>query len=398
MSGTRSPTAHDRAVGAVLDHLSTEACYARRGAGGRRLIEADGFIGAAFRHRTSRAGDPQLHTHVVVPNLVRADGQWSAPDGRHLFTWKMTGGALYRSALRAELAPLGLAWQVQHNSLSELRDIPRPILRAFSKRRADIEQAMEQRGTSSAAAAAKAALATRERKPAGSFGEDVLRTAWTEQLSTIEVPDGQGGTRPATVDDLNAVLGQEAAAPPGPEDAEAMLRVLAGEHGVSVDDWDLADYDRSRPGAPDSRALPLTLLHSTFTRREAICGVARAFDVTPDQALALTAELLERDSVIRVLGGTDIGSDQIRTRTGQIVPATSGDRRYTTTELLAAEERIVSSAVERIADRTAQVAAALVDQVMSRHPHLDGEQAVGVKAIAHLGQRLRPGGWSGRNG
>ena len=65
-------TAHDRAVGAVLDHLSTEACYARRGAGGRQLIEADGFIGAAFRHRTSRAGDPQLHTHVVVPNLVQA--------------------------------------------------------------------------------------------------------------------------------------------------------------------------------------------------------------------------------------------------------------------------------------------------------------------------------------
>ena len=54
---------------------------------------------------------------------------------------------------------------------------------------------------------------------------------------------------------------------------------------------------RSSPGAPDSRALPLTLLNSTFTRRDAICGVARAFDVTPDQALALTAELLERESV-----------------------------------------------------------------------------------------------------
>ena len=145
----------------------------------------------------ARAGDPQLNTHVVVPNLVHADGQWSAPDGRHLFTWKMTGGALYRSALRAELAPLGLVWQVQHNGLSEVRDIPKPILRALSKRRADIEQAMEQRGTSSAAAAVKAALATRERKPDGSIAEDVLRTAWTEQLSMIEISDGEGGIRPA---------------------------------------------------------------------------------------------------------------------------------------------------------------------------------------------------------
>jgi len=64
--------AHDRAVGAVLDHLSKEACYARRGHGGAQLIEGRGFIGAAFRHRTSRAGDPQLHTHVVAPNLSRA--------------------------------------------------------------------------------------------------------------------------------------------------------------------------------------------------------------------------------------------------------------------------------------------------------------------------------------
>ena len=79
--------------------------------------------------------------------------------------------------------------------------------------------------------------------------------------------------------------------------------------------------------------------------------------------------------------------DRIRSgrETGQIVPATSGDRRYTTTELLAAEERIVSSAVERIADRTAQVAPALVDQVLRRHPYLDGEQAVGVEALLTSG-------------
>jgi conjugative relaxase-like TrwC/TraI family protein len=377
--------AHDRSVGAVLDHLSKEACYARRGRDGKHLIEADGFIGAAFRHRTSRASDPQLHTHVVVPNLVHADGRWSAPDGRHLFTWKMTGGALYRSALRSELEPLGLAWQVRHNGLSELRDIPEPILRAFSKRRHDIEQAMDQRGTSSAAAAVKAALATRDRKPAGSIAEDVLRTAWTEQLSMIEIPDAEGGTRLATVDDLTAILGQEVALPHGRVEIDAVLQVLAGEHRVSVDDWDLADHEHPELGTPDSRALPLTLLNSTFTRREAICGVARAFDVTPDQALALTAELLERDGVLRVLGGTDVRSDQIRTRTGQIVPATSGDRRYTTTELLAAEERIVTSAVERRADRTAQVPPALVDQVLLRHPHLDGEQAVGVKTLLTSG-------------
>ena len=92
----------------MLDQLSAEACFVRRGAGGQQLVEAQGFIGAALRRRTSRAGDPQLYTHVVVPNLVQgADGRWSAPDDRHLYTWQKTAGTLYQSALRAELAPPG---------------------------------------------------------------------------------------------------------------------------------------------------------------------------------------------------------------------------------------------------------------------------------------------------
>jgi conjugative relaxase-like TrwC/TraI family protein len=135
---------HDRAVASVIDHLSAEACFARRGRGGAQLIEANGFIGAAFRHRTSRAGDPQLHTHVVVPNLVEgSDGRVSAPDGRQLYLWQKTAGTLYRSALRAELTPLRLAWDFRGNGLSELRDVPQAILKAFSKRRTDIETAME---------------------------------------------------------------------------------------------------------------------------------------------------------------------------------------------------------------------------------------------------------------
>jgi conjugative relaxase-like TrwC/TraI family protein len=373
--------ANDHAVGAVLDHLSTEACYARRGAGGHQLVEANGFIGAAFRHRTSRAGDPQLHTHVVVPNLVcGVDGQWSAPDGRHLYTWKMTAGTLYRSALRAELAPLGLAWHVRRNGLGELRDVPKTILRAFSKRRVDIEEAMQQRGFTSSKAAEKAALATRERKPAGTSPSDLLREGWLEQLAEIELPDGQGGTRQASVEDLTAALGNDPSIPPGPKATEAIFRVLAGENGVSLDDWEIDEHL-----APGTRALPVTLLGSTFTRREAICAVARAFDVTPDQALALTSKLLDRDSVVRVLADPDAGTDRIRTKSGQLIPATSGDRRYTTTELLAAEERIIRSAVARIEEGTGRVAPGTVDRVLGSHAHLDTEQADGVRALLTSG-------------
>ncbi|HEY5252914.1 MAG TPA: MobF family relaxase, partial [Acidimicrobiales bacterium] len=373
--------AHDRAVVSVLDHLSTEACYARRRAGGRELVEATGFIAAAFRHRTSRAGDPQLHSHVVVPNLVLgADGQWSAPDGRQLYAWAKTAGTMYQSALRAELRPLGVAWQVRRNGLGELRDLPVTVLRAFSKRRADIEAAMDAKGFDSYRTSRTVTLATRDRKPAVVGHLDVLWARWSEQLAEIEVPDGSGGARRASVDDLTAALGQYPAIQPGPEETEAVFRVLAGEGGVSLDDWEIDEHL-----ALDTRAIPVTLLGSTFTRREAISAVVRAFDVTPDQALALTSELLNRDSVVRVLADPDAGPDSIRTRSGHVVPATIGDRRYTTTELLAAEQRIVGSATARVGEGTARVAFGTVDHVLARHPHLDGEQADGVRALLTSG-------------
>ena len=378
--------AHDRAVEAVLDRLSSEACFARKGRDGKQLIEAEGFVGAAFRHRTSRAGDPQLHTHVVVPNLVRGvDGQWSAPDGRHLYLWQKAAGTLYQSALRAELAPLGLSWDIRRNGLSELRDIPKTVLRAFSKRRVDIESAMRSRGATSSKAAETAALATRERKPAGGITGDVLRDGWAEQLSNVELPDGAGGTRSATVDDLNAALGHEVVAPHGPEEVEEVFRVLAGENGVSLDDWEIDEQRLMDSGAPGTRALPVTLLGSTFTRRDALSAVARAFDVTPDEAAALTARFLEREGVVRVLADPGAGTEHIRTRSGHVVPATSGDRRYTTTELLAAEQRIIGSAAAGIGEGTGRVGPSTVEHVLGLHTDLDGEQADGVRALLTSG-------------
>jgi hypothetical protein len=58
-------------------------------------------VAAAFTHRTSRAGDPQLHTHVLVANVAKGeDGVWSAPDARRLYGHSRTAGFLYQGALR----------------------------------------------------------------------------------------------------------------------------------------------------------------------------------------------------------------------------------------------------------------------------------------------------------
>ena len=82
--------------------MEREAAVTRRGPGGVHAIAGNGFVAAAFRHRTSRAGDPQLHTHVLVANLtLGADGQWSTLDGRRIYAHAKTAGYLYEARLRA---------------------------------------------------------------------------------------------------------------------------------------------------------------------------------------------------------------------------------------------------------------------------------------------------------
>src|SRR3546814_18971959 len=78
--------AADSAVSASLSVLEEAACRVRRGKGGHTVLDGDGFVAAAFRHRTSRAGDPHLHPPVVVANLAPAPvaARWTGPDAHPL--------------------------------------------------------------------------------------------------------------------------------------------------------------------------------------------------------------------------------------------------------------------------------------------------------------------------
>src|SRR6202453_5192033 len=92
---------HEDAVDQALGYLERHALAVRRGAGGQSILGAEGLVAAAFTHRTSRAGDPQLHTHVLVANVAKGvDGIWSAPSSRLLYNHSRTAGFLYQSALR----------------------------------------------------------------------------------------------------------------------------------------------------------------------------------------------------------------------------------------------------------------------------------------------------------
>src|SRR5205807_1695803 len=83
--------AHDAAVADTVGYLERHACATRRGPQGVQRVAGEGFVAAAFRHRTNRNGDPLLHTHVLIANVVRAGGRWGTLDGRLLYLEAKTG-------------------------------------------------------------------------------------------------------------------------------------------------------------------------------------------------------------------------------------------------------------------------------------------------------------------
>lgn len=157
---------HEQAVNDALTYLERQACRARRGKDGVSVIKGRGFAAAGFDHRTSRAGDPLLHTHVVVANRTRGeDGRWTALDARPLYRHAKTAGYLYQARLRHEVTErLGARWAPVCKGAADLHGFPRELIEHFSRRRAEILEQLELHGSHSLAAGNAAAMETRKRK------------------------------------------------------------------------------------------------------------------------------------------------------------------------------------------------------------------------------------------
>ncbi|MGH3019338.1 MAG: MobF family relaxase, partial [Gaiellaceae bacterium] len=159
--------AHAGAWQAALSYLEDEACVTRRGKNGVIREHASGFVAAAYQHRTNRAQEPHLHTHVIVANMARSpDGAWRALDGEALLkNHRLAAGYLYQAHLRYELSQrLGVRWREPSKGMAELRDVPADVLREFSTRRAQVLDYLADHGTAGFYASAVAQVETRERK------------------------------------------------------------------------------------------------------------------------------------------------------------------------------------------------------------------------------------------
>jgi conjugative relaxase-like TrwC/TraI family protein len=331
--------AHEHAVEAAFSYIEREACFTRRGRNGVQRVRGDGFLAAAYRHRLSRAGDPQLHTHVVVANMTRAEGRWTSLEAHGLYEHKSAGGAVYRAVLRREVRARlpWVLWRQVGRGLFEIEGVPDTVLREFSRRRIEIEErARELTGVAAAMLSRERlqgiALATRKAKE---YGVDGAR--WRQEARARAGEHGLGQRE----------LGRLTGADP---------------RGVEASGAQVARSAAGRLSGPEG----LTENHNTFARRHALAEIAGEFEQ------GANVLQLERSATAYLKHGT-------------VVPLGRADdeHRFTTGDLLACEQAIVEGAERRQSGRTGAVHPRLPDLVMADLPgSLSEEQMNAARSIA----------------
>ena len=379
--------AHQAAVQDALDFIEAHALFTRTGANGVRQVNVRGLVATAFTHRDSRAGDPDLHTHVAVANKVQTlDGRWLAIDGRVLFKAAVAASETYNTALEKHLgAGLGVRFAERPNQDARKRPVREivgvnPALAArWSSRRASIEQrhgelaalfqathARPPTPVESLQLAQRATLETRQAKhEPRSLAEQ--RETWHRQA--VEVLGGQ----PA----LDRMLAEALAPPAGGEVvpdarwvAEAADRVLA---------------------AMEQRRSSWQVWH---VRAEALRQV-RATTVPADQVdplvELLVAEVLDGRSVRLARPGDAITEPaELRRVDGASVYTVAGADLFTSTRIMEAEQRVVAMAGRRDGQTVDArcVDLALLESAANGVP-LNAGQAMLVRQMATSGARVQ---------
>jgi conjugative relaxase-like TrwC/TraI family protein len=134
--------AHDGAVDATLGWVESHAHTRLRRNGHVVCVDAEGLVVGVFRQHTSRRLDPQLHTHAVIANRVKApDGRWLALDARTIKIDQRTISVVYHANLRSELSGrLGVEWRQPENGIAEIQGVPDNLLAEFSQRSRDVDR------------------------------------------------------------------------------------------------------------------------------------------------------------------------------------------------------------------------------------------------------------------
>ena len=106
-----------------------------------------GLIATAFDHFDSRAGDPHLHTHVVISNKVQTvlDGKWRSLDGRPMHAAVVALSELHETLFADALTrALGVQWEMRERGRDRhpawaISSVPEALVAEFSTRSRHID-------------------------------------------------------------------------------------------------------------------------------------------------------------------------------------------------------------------------------------------------------------------
>jgi conjugative relaxase-like TrwC/TraI family protein len=340
----RIERAHHAAVADALRFIETHALFTRTGRGGIRQVDVRGLVAAAFTHRDSRAGDPDLHTHVAVANKVqtRTDGRWLSIDSRVLHKAIVAASETYNTALERHLADeLGLRFAERAQTdprkrpIREIVGVDPRLIDRWSTRRRSIEARRRQ-------------LVAAFQRDHGRPPTPVEAIALAEQ-ATLETRDAKH--EPRSLAEQRATWRDEA------------VQLFGDERGITAMIGRALHSSRLRPARLNDAWVDATaekVVHRVEQDRSVwqswhLIGEAqrlvRAAAPTADQVPALVERVVERATSVHsiALGKPDPISEPapLRRSDGSSVYRIAGSQQYTSRRILDAEQRLIMAAGRR---------------------------------------------------
>jgi conjugative relaxase-like TrwC/TraI family protein len=379
--------AHQAAVQDALNLIERHALFTRQGRNGIRQVNVRGLVAAAFTHRDSRAGDPDLHTHVAVANKVQTpDGRWLSIDGRVLFKATVAASETYNTALEHHLRDrLG----VRFADRPDIDPGKRPVREIVG-----VDPALNQRWS-----ARRVLIKDRQGVLASRFQRDhgrpptPVEALQLAQQATLETRDAKHEPR-RLAEQRTAWRAQAAETLGGPDGIQTMINSAlhpssAPSPAVNAH-WVTVTAKRVLAAIEERRST----WQSWHVRAEAQRQV-RAAEIATDKVdqlvELLVAEVLQTQSVS--LTRTEDGISEpvtLRRADGSSVYTVAGSDLFTSARILAAEQRLVAVAARtdgRVLD-AGTVELALLESAANGNTLDDGQAAL-VRAMCTSGARLQ---------
>lgn len=379
--------AHQAAIRDALNFIESKALFTRRGTNGVRQVDVRGLVATVFTHRDSRAGDPDLHTHVAVANKVQTlDGKWLAIDGRPLHKAVVSASETYNTALERHLVDaLGVRFEERPNEdarkrpVREIVGVDPELNRRFSKRRINVEDRRK--------VLAAAFQATHGRPPSP------VETIQLSQQATLETREAKH--EPRSLAEQREAWNREAVEVLGtPQRVKQMVHGALNPKGAARSLADSAWFAKTTDRIVATMEGGRSTWQYWHVYAEAQRQV-RAANVPTNQVSQvvdlLVGEVLDDRSVSMARPWDTISEPvQLRRADGASVYTQAGADLFTSSKVLAAEQRLVDAAGRHdgYAVEASSVDLALLESTANGIT-LNAGQATLVREMATSGPRLQ---------